>query len=99
MGESHPRCERFLTNILAQAGKGGREGRESKDGVGGDEFRLPSEIDDDGGGGGGAEGREENGLRVVSDSCGARVSTFPPDHPYSSNELGVCPFLRDGKFS
>ena len=27
MGESHPRCEDFLTNILAQAGEGGREGR------------------------------------------------------------------------
>ena len=45
------------------------------------------------------DGHQENGLRVVSDSCGARVSTFPPDHPYSSDELGVCPFLRDGKFS
>ena len=29
-GESHPRCERFLTNILAQAGEGGREGRAGK---------------------------------------------------------------------
>ena len=103
MGESHPRCERFLTNILAQAGEGGREGRagKAKTASAATSFGYLAKLTTTtvAAAGGGAEGREENGLRVVSDSCGARVSTFPPDHPYSSDELGVCPFLRDGKFS